>query len=81
MNKITTLEALLETPFKIDCVSRSDAPAGADGVWHRYVISQGENLITGVRAGSYAEVTSLLNEMVERLNERRLGKHRPKAKA
>jgi len=41
---------------------------------------QGTNTIEGVRAGTHAEVTTLVHDMVERLNERREGKHRPKAK-
>jgi hypothetical protein len=67
-------EAFLEMPFKVDSISRTAAPAGADGVWHCYVISQGTNVITGVRAGTHAEVTTLLDEMIERLNQRRTGK-------
>ncbi|HET9446448.1 MAG TPA: hypothetical protein VFO35_09335 [Steroidobacteraceae bacterium] len=72
----TTTETFLELPFKVDSIARSPAPAGAEGVWHSYVISQGANTITGVRAGTHAEVTSLLHEMIERLNERRAGKKR-----
>jgi hypothetical protein len=73
-------QTVLELPFKVDSIARTTAPDGGDGVWHSYVISQGTNTITGVRAGSQAEVTLLLNDMVERLNERRIGKHRPKAR-
>jgi hypothetical protein len=67
-------ETFLELPFKVDSISRTAAPAGAEGVWHCYIISQGTNTITGVRAGTHAEVTKLLDEMIERLNERRSGK-------
>ncbi len=69
-------ETFLELPFKVDSISRSDAPNGAEGIWHSYVISQGTNTITGVRAGTHAEVTLLLQDMIERLNERRAGKRR-----
>ncbi len=69
-------ETFLELPFKVDSISRTDAPSGAEGVWHSYVISQGTNTITGVRAGTHAEVTLLLQDMIERLNERRAGKRR-----
>ena len=71
-------ETLLELPFKVDSISRTTAPTGADGVWHSYVISQGTNTITGVRMGSHAGVTTLLHEMIERLNDRRAGKKRPR---
>src|SRR4030095_6997618 len=52
-------ETFLELPFKVDSISRATAPTGADGVWHSYVISQGTNTITGIRAGTHAEVTTL----------------------
>jgi hypothetical protein len=73
-------ETVLERPFKVDSISRATAPAGADGPWHSYVISQGTNTIAGVRAGTYAEVMTLLEETVERLNERRAGNTRPRSK-
>ena len=73
-------ETVLELPFKVDSIARTSAPDGSDGVWHSYVISQGTNTIKGARAGTQDEVTSCSHEMVERLNERRVGKHRPKAR-
>jgi hypothetical protein len=81
MTKPSVLETVLELPFKLDSIARTEAPDGADGVWHSYVISQGANTITGVRAGTQAEVTTLVHDMIERLNERRLGKQRPKTKS
>lgn len=74
-------EAFLELQFKVDSISKTAAPNGAAGVWHSYVISQGANTINGVRAGTHGEVAMLLEEMVERLNERRAGKTRPRSKA
>ena len=70
----------MELPFKLESISAAAAPDGAEGVWHRYVISQGDNTIAGVRAGTLEEVTLLVEAMVERLNERREGKMRPKVK-
>lgn len=67
-------EAFLELPFKLESIAKTAAPEGADGVWHCYVISQGTNTITGARAGTHAEVSVLLEQMIERLNERRSGK-------
>jgi hypothetical protein len=72
-------ETFLELPFKVDSIASTAAPAGAEGVWHSYVISQGTNTITGIRAGTHAEVSMLLQEMIERLNERRAGKKRPRS--
>jgi hypothetical protein len=71
-------ETFLELPFKVDSISKATAPAGSEGVWHSYVISQGTNTITGVRAGTHAEVATLLQDMIERLNDRRAGKKRPR---
>ena len=73
-------ETQVELPFKLESIVKAAAPNGAEGMWHRYVISQGTNTIEGVRAGTHAEVTTLVHDMVERLNERREGKNRAKAK-
>lgn len=73
-------EITVELPFKLDSISKAAAPGGAAGVWHSYVISQGANTIAGMRAGTHMEVTALLHDMVERLNERRTGKFRPRSK-
>ena len=70
----------MELPFKLDSIAKAAAPSGAAGVWHSYVISQGANTIEGVRAGTHEEVAERLRELIERLNERREGKTRPKAK-
>jgi len=81
MTKAASLtETTVELPFKLESIAKAAAPSGTDGLWHRYVISQGTNMIEGVRAGTHAEVTTLVHDMVERLNERREGKHRSKAK-
>ncbi|MET0535885.1 MAG: hypothetical protein ABW171_16835 [Steroidobacter sp.] len=71
-------EMLLEVPFQLASLTPADAPTGAEGTWFRYVIMQGTNEITGLRAGSRPEVQRLVDEMVERLNERRLGKIKKK---
>lgn len=67
----------VEQPFRIEEIARAPAPDGSDSVWHRYVISQGTNIIAGVRVGKHADVTLQVEEMVDRLNQRRMGK-RPK---
>lgn len=75
--KVAT-EMLLEVPFRLASITPADAPSGSDGSWYRYVIAQGDNEITGLRAGSQSEVQRLVDDMVERLNERRLGKLKKK---
>jgi hypothetical protein len=62
-------EALL-APFRIDTIQEVDAPEGCDGVWHRYVISQGSNTIVGMRSGAQSDVNRILCDIVERLNVR-----------
>lgn len=76
MKAAAATEAWLEVPFVRRSVSPIAAPEGADGLWHSYVISQGDNQITGLRAGSLTEVTQHVDEMTERLNQRRIGKQK-----
>ncbi len=61
-------------PFKLTSILKEEPPAGTEGIgWHRYVIIQGENTITGHRQGSTASVTLAAEEIVLHLNERRVG--------
>ena len=62
-------EALL-TPFRLDTLQQIEAPDGCDGVWQRYVITQGSNTIVGMRCGAQGEVNRALSDMIERLNLR-----------
>lgn len=63
--------SILEIPFQLESITPVAPPSGSDGLWHQYVISQGSNMITGVRAGSRTEVGDALDQMIDRLNERR----------
>jgi hypothetical protein len=60
---------------------RVPAPAGADGSvgdeWYHYVICRGTgvNVVVGRRQGNLESVTAALEEMVERMNQRRTGKY------
>jgi hypothetical protein len=71
------MHAVLETPFRLDVVAPVPAPDGGDGEWHRYVITQGSNTITGLRLGTGEEVRRQLDVMIENLNVR-LGKQQAK---
>lgn len=73
-------ESVLELPFKVDSIAKTTAPNGTEGLWHSYVISQGANKIAGIRTGTHSEVAMQLEEMVERLNDRRAGRTRPRSK-
>ena len=72
MIKLETLS--VEQPFRIDEIVRAPAPDGSNSVWHRYVICQGTNTIAGLRAGGHMDVLAQVEAMVERLNQRRMGK-------
>lgn len=62
-------------PFKIIELSKTDPPdADDDREWYRYVISQGDKPIVGLRQGSKSSVKAAIEEVVLRMNERRLGK-------
>jgi hypothetical protein len=62
-------------PFKIIELTKTDAPEADDErEWHRYVISQGDKPIVGMRQGSKRSVKMAIEEVVLRMNERRLGK-------
>jgi len=78
---LASTDVALELPFKMDSIATVAAPAGAAGTWFSYVISQGENRIAGMRAGTHAEVTTHVHDLIERLNDRRAGKTRPRSKA
>jgi hypothetical protein len=81
MKAASATQTVIALPFTVNSIARTAAPKGAEGVWHSYVISQGANTIAGVRAGTQTEVAMQLNQMIERLNERRLGKTRPRSKS
>jgi hypothetical protein len=70
----------MEAQFRLESIDEVAAPEGQDGVWQRYVITQGANTIVGMRAGVYSEVSLLLAQYVERLNLR-FAKQQAKAKS
>ncbi len=65
-------------PYEIVSVRRAEPPPGGKGSnWHRYVIAfEGTNTIHGHRQGSLKAVTRAVEEIVAKLNERRLTKPR-----
>jgi hypothetical protein len=73
---MTNESSAIVQPYEIVSVKRSDdPPSGTEGVgWHHYVISQGDNMISGYRQGTLRAVTSAVEEIVVQLNERQLGK-------
>lgn len=64
-----------EEGYEIISIGPIKPPADMDGVnWHCYVIAQGKNTIRGYRQGNLRSVTESVEEIVVRLNERRMGK-------
>jgi hypothetical protein len=59
-----------EISFCLASVDEVDAPEGSEGTWYRYVISQGDNSIVGMRCGARPEVMLFLDALLERLNTR-----------
>jgi hypothetical protein len=67
--------AAMKEDYEILSVEPAEAPYGLGGSdWHHYVIVQGENSISGYRQGSLNSITRSVEEIVLRLNERRIGK-------
>ena len=61
--------------YKLISIQRATPPAGARGSnWYHYEIAQGANIIHGYRQGSLETVTMLVEENVELLNQRQIGK-------
>ena len=64
--------------YEIVSVRPTSPPTNMSGKsWHCYVIAQGRNTIRGYRQGNLNAVTASVEELVLRLNERRLGKRYP----
>jgi len=61
---------VLDSPYRLDSLAAAPAPRGCEGTWQSYVISQGDNTIVGMRAGTTSEVAVVLSHYIERLNER-----------
>ncbi len=66
----------MEQPYEIVSVRRAKPPPGTEGSnWHRYVIAfEGRDSIHGYRQGNLKAVTRAVEEIVAKLNERRLSK-------
>lgn len=63
--------------YKLISVQASGPPSDMEGPnWHCYIIAQGQNTVVGFRQGSLESVQSSVEEIVVRLNERRIGKVR-----
>ena len=66
---------MFKQEYEIVSVKPTDPPGGMDGTgWHCYIIAQGKNTIRGYQQGNIKAVTGAVEEIVERLNERRFGK-------
>lgn len=70
------MQSEVDQPFEIVSIQSAKPPPGTEGTgWCRYVISQGgENVIRGFRQGDPMTVTWAVEQIVEQMNERRMGK-------
>ena len=80
MIRKATAAELNQAPYELRSLSESLPPQGSEGQWYRYVIAQGESLVVGIRSGTSTEIDDFLRDIIARLNERRMGKTRPRAK-
>jgi len=60
--------------YEVASVTKTQAPAGADGSWYKYVLEGGRSPITGMRRGNLKEVTEHAKRCAMELNERNSGK-------
>ena len=66
---------MIEKDYEIMSIEPAEPPDDMEGSgWYCYVIGQGVNRIRGYRQGDLASVTTSVEEIVLRLNERRIGK-------
>lgn len=62
-------------PYRLHSIAKAASPIeGGPSNWYRYEIIQGGNTIVGHRSGGLKAVTSAVEDIVDRLNERRGGK-------
>ena len=62
-------------PFRIIEFAPSEPPSGQpETEWYRYGLSQGRAAMAGVRQGSRESVIAAVEDIVARMNERRLGR-------
>ncbi len=73
---MTDESSAIEQPYEIVSVRRAEPPPGGKGSnWYSYVIAfEGTNNIHGCRQGGLKAVTTAVEEIVARLNERSLGR-------
>jgi hypothetical protein len=63
-------EGVVEKLYRLESIDSAPPPDNSDGSWFRYVIVQGKNRIVGFRSGSLTELHPVLEDMVNKLNER-----------
>lgn len=67
-----TDEPHIRDPFEVVSICSVAPPPGLTGAdWHRYEICQGHNQIVGFRSGDIDKVTLAVEDIVDRLNDRR----------
>ena len=68
-------EPIDDQAYEVLSIRPTGPPCELEGAdWHCYVIAQGNNTMRGYRQGKLSAVTRSVDEIVLRLNERRMGK-------
>ena len=69
---MTDESSAMGQPYEIVSVGRANPPPGGTGSnWYQYVIAfEGSNTIHGCRQGNLGAVTSAVEEIIAKLNER-----------
>lgn len=65
-----------QLPYKVVTIRQAEPPPGMEGSsWHRYVIAfKGGESIEGCRQGDLKVATGAVQDIVDQLNERHMGK-------
>lgn len=63
-------DKVMTAKYRVMTVTKTSPPEGMTGVWHRYVIGEGNSRIDGKRTGTLQAVTQYAKSVAETLNSR-----------
>lgn len=69
MNSINDAK-VMTAKYRVMAVTKTSPPEGMTGLWHRYVIGEGNSRIDGKRTGTLQAVTQHAESVAETLNSR-----------
>ncbi len=59
-----------EPKYRVISVEKTPAPESMTGIWHRYVIGEGNSRVDGIKCGSMQVVKQHAETVAENLNSR-----------